>query len=117
MNHPRGQYGRGGKLPKTRANARIVKGWVQDTLGNFLREHPGKMIAFMHMDMDTYSPTKFVLEDTRDRCGPGTVILFDELYGYPNWREHEYRALTEVYDENAYEYLAFGKMQCAIRIK
>jgi Methyltransferase domain len=117
VNFPSRRFDRAGKLPKTRANTRIVKGWVQDTLGGFLLEHPGKMIAFMHMDMDTYSPTKFVLEKTRDRCGSGAVILFDELYGYPNWRAHEHRALTEVYDENEYEYLAFGKLQCAIRIK
>jgi hypothetical protein len=117
VNFPRRRFNREGKTPKTRAKARIVRGWVQDTLPQFLREHPGKMIAFMHMDMDTYSPTKFILENTRDRCCGGTVILFDELYGYPNWRGHEYRALIEVYDENEYEYLAFGKLQCAIRIK
>jgi hypothetical protein len=33
VNFPVRHFGRAGKLPKTRANARIVKGWVEDTLG------------------------------------------------------------------------------------
>ena len=80
-------------------------------------EQEGREISFMHLDMDTYSPTKFVLEKTRDICRSGTIILFDELYGYPNWRVHEYKALSEVYDEAQYEYIAFGTMQCAIQLK
>lgn len=117
LNFARGHFNRGGRLPKVRANARLVKGWVQDTLEEFLRERSQKKIAFMHMDLDTYSPTKFVLEKTRDMCGSGTIILFDELYGYPNWRKHEYKALNEVYEEMEYEYLSFGNLQCAIKLK
>ena len=116
LNYPRGTFSRGGRMPKVKSNVRLIKGWVQETLEAFLSDKRGK-IAFMHLDMDTYSPTKFVLEKTRDRCESGTVILFDELYGYPNWRMHEYKALNEVYDEAEYEYVAFGKMQCAIRLK
>lgn len=115
-NHPAGQFNQNGKTPKTRKNAILVKGWVQDTLEGFLESHPGT-IAFMHLDMDTYSPTKYVLEEIRNRCVSGTIILFDELYGYPNWREHEYKALREVYDESEYEFIAFGKLQSAIAIK
>jgi hypothetical protein len=116
LNFARGHFDLGGRLPKVRANVRLVKGWVQDTLEEFLREHSDRKIAFMHMDMDTYAPTKFVLDKTRDKCGSGTIILFDELYGYPNWRNHEYRALNEIYNEDEYEYLAFGTLQCVIKL-
>lgn len=116
-NYPAGQFNLDGKMPKTRKNARLIKGWVQDTLEEFLQSQSEKTIAFMHLDMDTYSPTRFVLEKTRSRCESGTVMLFDELYGYPNWREHEYRALGEIYDESEYEFLAFGKLQSAIMLK
>jgi hypothetical protein len=33
--------------------------------------------------------------------------LFDELYNFPGWDVGEYRALTEVFDESEYTFLAF----------
>lgn len=105
-----------GKLPKVPNNVRLIKGWVQDTLPDFLESVTDEPIAFIHCDMDTYTPTKFALERVKDRCVSGTIILFDELYGYPNWRQHEYRALTEVFEESEFEYVAFTNLQCVIRI-
>ena len=90
---------------------------MQDTVENFLGEHAGETVAFAHLDMDTYSPTRFVLERLKPFCASGTVLLFDELYGYPSWREHEFKALMEVYSEDEFEYLAFGNLQCAIVVK
>lgn len=111
------KFSTGGQLPDVPGNVRLVKGWVQDTLPDFLASVPQEPLAFVHCDLDTYSPTKFVLEQIKDRCVSGTVILFDELYGYPNWRQHEYRALTEVFSEDAYEYFAFSELQAAIRVR
>ena len=71
----------------------------------------------MHLDMDTYTPTKFVLEKARNFFDTGTIILFDELYGYPNWQQHEYLALTEVLAPEDYEFIVFGSEQCAIKIR
>lgn len=112
-----GAFNQDGKMPKVRPNAKLIKGWVQDTVDGFLAEHDGKPIAFAHLDMDTYTPTKYVLERIKPRCVPGTVLLFDELYGYPAWRDHEHKALMEVYSENEFRYLAFGNLQCAIVIR
>ena len=38
---------------------------------------------------------------------PGTVIVFDEYFGNPSWREDEFRAFQEFVDEfnREYEYL------------
>jgi hypothetical protein len=110
-------FSTGGKLPDVPGNVQLIKGWVQETLQDFLNAHPGEPISFIHCDMDTYTPTKFALEIVKDRCVRGTVILFDELYGYPNWRRHEYRALMEVFSEDEFEYFAFSDLQAAIRIK
>jgi hypothetical protein len=110
------KFSTGGKLPEVPANVRLIKGWVQDTVPDFLASVPQEPLAFVHCDLDTYSPTKFVLEQIKSRCVSGTVILFDELYGYPNWRHHEYRALTEVFADDEYEYFAFSELQAAIRI-
>ncbi len=106
-----------GKLPPVPQNVRLIKGWVQDTLPDFLNSTEDEPIAFIHCDLDTYTPTRFVLENVRDRCLSGTTILFDELYGYPNWRQHEYRALTETFREEEYEYVAFTDLQCVIRVR
>lgn len=113
----KGAFDTGGQLPKVPANARLIKGWVQDTLPPFLQETRPEPIAFMHMDMDTYTPSRLTLELTKSRCGSGTIILFDEMHGYPNWQQHEYKALNEIYDSSAYEWLAFSNVQAAIRLK
>lgn len=106
-----------GKMPAVPDNVRLIKGWVQDTLPDFLASTADEPIAFIHCDMDTYTPTQFVLKQLKDRCKSGTIILFDELYGYPNWRNHEYRALTELFKESQYEFVAFTDLQCIIRIR
>ena len=103
--------------PKVPSNVKLVIGKVQETFENFLNQHQNEKIAFMHLDMDTYTPTKFVLEKARNFFDTGTIILFDELYGYPNWQQHEYLALTEVLAPEDYEFIVFGSEQCAIKIR
>ena len=60
------------------------------------------LLGFVHIDCDLYSSTKTVLENIN--IAPGTIILFDELYGYGGWEDHEYKALMESGIE--FEYLA-----------
>lgn len=113
----KGGFTLGGALPEVLGNVDLVKGWVQDTLPGWLAARPGQPFAFAHMDMDTYTPTAFVLQAIRDRLRPGTILLFDELYGYPGWRNHEWRALTETLDEGTYGLVAFSAQAVAIRIR
>ena len=47
------------KIPKLNSNVEPIVGWVEDTLDDFLKKSP--KINFVHMDMDTYSPTKYTL--------------------------------------------------------
>jgi len=112
---PKGTYDRGGEVPDVRSNVRLHVGWVNDTVPDFLRVHNTKSIAFLHMDMDTYTPTTFVLSQVKPRLRAGAIILFDQLYGVPSWREHEYRALTERFSEREFEYIAFSRQQVAVR--
>jgi Macrocin-O-methyltransferase (TylF) len=67
----------------------------------------------MHLDADLYSSTKTVLDAFRERIRPGTVIVFDEYYNYPNWREHEFRAFQEFIAETGlrYKYIGFSTLQ------
>ncbi|QFS83874.1 Macrocin O-methyltransferase [Roseivivax sp. THAF40] len=114
-----GQAGRftlRGQLPEVAANVRLVKGWVQDTVPGWLADQGSAPILFAHLDLDTYTPTRFVLEALRPRLVRGTVLLFDELYGYPGWRHHEWKALQEVLPDGAYRFLAFSEQAVGIEI-
>lgn len=111
-----GAFSTGGKLPRVPSNVTLVKGMVQDTLPSYLKETGKAPFAFVHMDMDTYTPTAFVLNAIKKRLTKGTVILFDELYGYPGWRYHEHKALEETLDPASYQFVSFAKEEVAIEM-
>ena len=113
---PRGYFNQGGKLPPVRNNVRLHKGWVQETLTPFMATADDKRIALLHIDTDTYTPAKFTLDAAKDFLAAGSVIVFDELIGYPNWQEHEYKALNEVLEPESFRFIAFTSRQAAIII-
>ena len=51
------------------------------TLKDFLLNND-KKIAFIHLDLDTYNSTSFVLKKIKNFLQPGSIILFDEFYGF-----------------------------------
>jgi hypothetical protein len=106
------------KVPKLNSNIEPIVGWVEDTLEDFLEKHNPK-INFVHLDMDTYSPTKFTLERIKPYLVKNAIVLFDELYNYVGWEHGEYKALKEVFKEDEFEYRAFAlnSVRCAIQIK
>ena len=82
------------KLPEVRSNVQLVKGWFNETLPPFLAKHSG-MIGFMHVDCDLYSSTRTIFDLLEPRLGPGAVIVFDEYFNFPNWKEGEHKAFQE----------------------
>lgn len=89
----RGSFsGRPSEVPD---NVELVAGLFQDTLPEFLDTHPGQ-VAFAHIDCDLYSSTHCVLTELRDRLAVGTVLVFDEIFNYDRYYEHEMRALLEL---------------------
>ena len=115
MYHESGHFDLGGKLPDVEKNVTLTKGWVDDTLPPFFDQNDEK-IAYLHVDTDTYSPAKTILSLAKSRLVEGSIVQFDELIGYPNWEEGEYKALMEEIPEDAYEYVSFSNMQAAIRM-
>jgi hypothetical protein len=111
-----GFFQRGGRLPKVRRNVKLHKGWVQDTLGPFYAERGKPKIALVHIDTDTYTPARHILEISEPLLTEGSVVVFDELIGYPNWRAHEFKALQETLDRSRYRFIGFTSRQAAIRI-
>jgi predicted O-methyltransferase YrrM len=89
-----GAFSRGGKLPKVPPNVTLHKGWFSDTLPGFVAAHT-EPVAFLHVDCDIYSSTKTIFDALAAQIIPGTVIVFDEFFNYPNWQAHEYRAFME----------------------
>ena len=89
-------------------NAQLIAGLFEDELPRFLARNDDP-IAFMHVDCDLYSSTRTVLDLTGDRLAPDAVILFDEFFNFPGWKQHEYRAWTEFLERTGrtFEYLAY----------
>jgi len=110
-------FDREGRLPRVPDNVVLHRGYFDASLPKWLNEHPGP-IAFMHLDCDLYSSTKTILKLTAPRLVPGTVILFDEYFNFPNWEQHEFKAFQEFVAEHRvkYTYLAFARQQAAVRI-
>jgi len=106
-----------GRLPRVPGNVHLYKGWFSDTLPLWLSENPGS-IAFMHVDCDLYSSTKTIFDFLGDKLQSGTVILFDEYFNYPNWKNHEFKAFQEFVAREGfeYEYLAYARQQMTVRI-
>jgi hypothetical protein len=77
-------------------------------------------VAFVHVDADLYSSARTVLTLVGPRLVAGTVVVFDEYFGYPGWREHEYRAWQEYVAETgvrfAYEGFTGDNEQVIVRI-
>jgi hypothetical protein len=112
-----GYFNRRGAFPKVRPNVKLHRGWFDASLKPFLVANPGDA-AFLHVDCDIYSSTVTILESFRERIVPGTVIVFDEYFNYPNWKAHEHKAFEEFVQAAGarFEYLAYSFRQLSVRM-
>jgi predicted O-methyltransferase YrrM len=91
------------RLPEVRSNVQLIKGWFNESIPPFLAKHEG-MIGFLHVDCDLYSSTRTVFDLLEPRLAPDAVIVFDEYFNFPNWKEGEHKAFEE--------FLARTRMAC-----
>ena len=115
----KGRFNLNGDLPQVNENVRLIKGWFNETLPQFVKEHP-EPCAFIHIDCDLYSSTKTIFSELKNQIVSGTVIAFDEYFNYPGWQEGEYKAFMEFIQENDvdFEYIArTEREQVAVKIK
>jgi hypothetical protein len=112
-----GSFDLQGKKPKVRSNVRLFQGLFQDTLPLFVESQP-QNISLMHFDADTYLSTKYALGVFKSKIVAGSLLIFDEYHGYPNWRNGEFRAWAEFVGENdlSFRYLGFTHQQALILI-
>lgn len=99
-----------GNLPEVLSNVSLIKGWAEETYLPFLNktQNDEKTIAYLHLDMDVYTPTKFVLENSIKYLQPGTIIDFDDFLGFPGWKYGEFKAFQEtLVHQVKYEHIAY----------
>jgi hypothetical protein len=113
---PAGAF-RGEGIPTVEPNVELHVGWFDETLPVFLAAHPDP-VALIHIDSDIYSSARTVLQALAPRMQPGSVIVFNEYFNYPNWKQHEYRAFQEFCTDHdvRYRYLCWGMYEVAVEI-
>lgn len=111
----RGAYNQGGVPPDVPANVILHKGLFEDVLPGFMAGDAADA-ALVHVDCDIFTSTRTVLEHLGPRIRPGTVLVFDEYFNYPQWREHEFKAFQEYVEKEGveYEYIAYARHQVAL---
>ncbi len=91
----KGAFSLNGNLPPVLPNVRLIKGWFDQSLPTFLKDHTGP-ITYLHIDCDIYSSTKTIFDLTKTQIAPGCIIVFDELINYPGFEDHEWKAWWEL---------------------
>ena len=98
------------ELEQVHKRGKFHKGWFDQTLPAFIKEEKKKamkevrnpnalQVALLHVDCDIYTSTKTIFDNLKQYIRAGTVIVFDELFNYPAFREHELKALYELLKE------------------
>jgi hypothetical protein len=113
-----GAFDVGAKPPELAvSNVEFHVGWFDDTVPAFARQHSGPL-AFAHLDADLYSSTRTVFDNLGDWFVPGTIVVFDEYFGYHGWQHHEHRAFQEFLARTglSFEAIGVGHMNLAVRL-
>lgn len=113
----KGTFNLSGNLPKVEPNVSLIKGWFNNTLPAFLEEQESP-ITLLHVDCDTYESAYYVLDELGGRLRPGSLVIFDEHHGYPNWRKGEFHAWQQACEKFNIEfsYLGFSQYQALVII-
>jgi hypothetical protein len=110
-----------GRLPPVRKNVTLISDFFDKSLPSFVAQHNGEQIAFMHIDCDLYSATKTVFETVGNMLMPGCIVVFDEFFNYPDWKDGEYKAFAEYIAKSGhgFDYLAYVRhdRQVAVRLR
>lgn len=99
------------------SNVEFHVGWFDTTVPAFAASTSGHF-RFAHLDADLYSSTKTVFDHLGDRFVPGTILVFDEYFGFHGWQFHEHRAFEEFLTSSGldFEAVAIGHMNLAVQL-
>lgn len=115
-----GMFSMGGSVPADLpSEVKLHVGWFDDTVPEFAEDVRECSMALIHIDCDIYSSTRCVLNALAPMIHD-TVLVFDELYAYPGFEEHEMRAfyeLTLARPDLTWTCLAGGSHPAAFRLQ
>ena len=95
-----GAFSLRGQVPRLGLkNVAYSVGLFNESLPSFLETMSHKKAAFVHVDGDLYDSAKDVLCSfvERNMITNGTVVVFDELIGYPEFKMGEMKALYDCF--------------------
>ena len=58
---------------------KLVKGNANDSIPEYIKNHPHLVISLLWLDFDLYEPTRVALKNFFERIPKGGIIAFDEL--------------------------------------
>jgi len=96
--HPAGHFKTDVSKIKWRANVRIIPGWFNETLPHFMSmsHEPIRKLEGIHFDCDLGSSTQTILNALSEWIlAEKPLLLFDELYNYAGYEDHEFHAFLE----------------------
>ena len=91
---------------KLSENVHCVAGNITETMPAFFRENPYMRLAFVHVDVEVYEPTKVISEHCWPRLVPGGVLALDDF----NHSTGAAKAITEFLDNRPGERLIVRKL-------
>lgn len=111
----KGSASRDGVPPDCPENGEFIIGRVEYTLPRFISQKR-QPVAFVHFDMDTYTPTRLALSlfDNTHSFFSGTILAFDEIDEFQPWNttrniDHEQRAFREWLRETEFDFEIIGR--------
>lgn len=69
---------------KNISNLELIKGDIFKTLKKYYSKKPYEKISLLHIDVDTYAGTEFILNSLYNRVSKGGIIMFDNYNNIPN---------------------------------
>jgi hypothetical protein len=118
LDHYKGSFDQNGVIPNVDENVSLVKGSFSESLPKWLNNNEG-VFSLINIDCDTYESTLTVLNEIGpSRIVPGTLVLFDEYFGFHGWENCEFKAWQEYCKKNNinYKYIAVCQMQVLIEV-
>ena len=93
-------------------NVVLIKGWFENTVPPFCNIFKSlNKVSLMHIDCDVGSGATTVLNNFQevDMFQDGTIIIFDEIMGYPGWEEGEFQSFNNFLDTSGYKWECIGR--------
>ena len=116
----KGAYSQNANFPDVNSNVKLISGWFDHKLPDYIKNNKDKFnkLRLIHIDSDTYESATSIFDELAPYLSPKIYILFDELIGYPNWQNGEFKALEEAKSKYKFEYKyrAFSSEQALIEI-